>query len=118
MTDIGSMTGRRSKVSRGKFYGAWPVVTMIALVVVSCNMGKPAATAQDCRAILNRIVEIELAELGYRDPVLRAKKQSELAARYERELAACVGRPLATDALQCVEAATSTEQIAHDCLAR
>lgn len=75
-----------------------------------------AATADDCRAILARIVELELREQGYRDPALLRRKQAEFAGLFADELDRCVGRRLPPGARACVAAATSTEEISHACL--
>ena len=74
------------------------------------------ATAEECRDILDRIVEVELREMGYADPELTALRQHELASRYAEELGECEGRAIPGNALACVARAESTEEISHECL--
>jgi hypothetical protein len=82
--------------------------------LLACR-GEPASAA-DCREILDRIVALELAEQGYRDPALTERKQAAFAARFAAELARCEGVPLPPGARACVAAAGSSEQISHECL--
>ena len=93
----------------------------IVLVVLlshsmACSNGR--ATSEDCRAILSRIVTIELSEQGYRDPVLLDRKRSEALQRFAGELDACIGRRLPAHARSCIDRAQTTETLVHDCLAR
>ena len=87
----------------------------LALALWSGCGGRPA-TDGECRAILDRIVELELGEQGFRDPVLAARKKSELGRRLAPELGLCVGRRLPPDAMACVAVARSTEELSHRCL--
>jgi len=88
--------------------------TLLLVIMTACR-GEPAS-AGDCRAILDRIVALELAEQGYRDPALTQRKQHAFAGRYAAELARCEGVPLPPGARECVAQASSSEQISHECL--
>jgi hypothetical protein len=90
------------------------VGTTIVLVLAACNGQR--ATRQDCVEILDRIVELELRETGFRDPALVARKREELRKTFAPELARCTGRRLPKDALACVRNATSAEEVSHRCL--
>lgn len=85
----------------------------ITLVLAACG---ETATADDCRVILERIVDLELREQGFVDPALTRRKQEEFARRYAADLARCEGLRLRPHARACVEVATSSEQISHVCL--
>lgn len=74
------------------------------------------ATAQDCAAIFDRIVELELAERGFGDPLLLDRKQRQLRATLSSELNECRGKPVKPDALACVRTAKDTETLSHQCL--
>ncbi len=89
-------------------------LVLLLAPVLACR-GEPAS-AEDCRAILDRIVELELSEQGYRDPALTRMKQQSFARRFAADLSACEGVALPTGARECVAQATSAEQISHDCL--
>ena len=98
----------------------WPALLGPALLgpvllwIAGCR--GEAASAADCRAILDRIVALELAEQGYRDPALTTRKQEGFARSLAAELARCEGLHLPPGARACGAAAGSTEQISHECL--
>lgn len=75
-----------------------------------------AATRAECQLILDRIITIELGELGYRDPIFARRKQSELRERLKSRVDDCIGRPIPTHAITCIPNATTTEHLSHDCL--
>lgn len=83
-------------------------------IVSACRANR--ASAEQCRAIFDRLVVLELKEMGFADPALARLKQVELAARYRDELAACVGRRLPARAMACVASARTAEALSHDCL--
>jgi hypothetical protein len=73
-------------------------------------------TEQECGLVLDRIVELELAERGFRDPELARRRQAELRARLGSELASCTGRRVAANVEACLVKAKSAEEISHVCL--
>lgn len=83
-------------------------------IVGGCN--RHVATAADCRAILDRLVELELKESGYRDPALAPRWEQELAARFEADLRRCQTLRVRDDFSSCLKAAENPEEIAHRCL--
>jgi hypothetical protein len=85
---------------------------------VSRGGGCPAghATLANCQEILDRIVEIELAEQRFADPALTARKQRHLRRLLAPDLKRCEGRPLPLGALACLRGARTTEEISHTCL--
>lgn len=89
--------------------------TMLFAALATGCAGEPASV-EDCRAILDRIVALELAEQGYRDPALTQRKQHDFARRFAANLARCEGVRLPPGARECVVQATSSEQISHVCL--
>jgi len=84
------------------------------LLLAGCT-GSPAER-RDCERILERIVEIELKESGYRDPLLVTVKQAALKRKLDAELQACIGRRLKPGAMACVEQAKNVEALTHECL--
>ena len=74
------------------------------------------ASAADCRAVLDRLVELELKESGYRDPSLAPRWQSELARRFEADLRRCQTLRVRDDLSSCLSLAQNPEEIAHRCL--
>jgi hypothetical protein len=109
--------GRRtgSSVSRRRTWGLLALVLISAILGVSrCKADR--ATSEDCEKMLDRIVELELSERGFRDPVLLAQKQQDLRRLLEPELRQCQGKRLKPATIECIAQATSTEQISHRCL--
>jgi hypothetical protein len=94
-----------------------PLATALT-TLLGCGCEREAATAGDCRALLDRIVAIELAEQGFRDPVLTKRKQDSFARSLADELARCEGLTLPPGARDCVAQASSSEQLSHSCLRR
>jgi hypothetical protein len=89
---------------------AWWALAM----VLGCS--REVASPEDCRLILDRIVEVELRERGYRDAVLLERKKEELRRLLSPELRRCEGRGLRGNAIDCVRKASSNEEISHRCL--
>lgn len=90
-------------------------LVVLAAVWVSWERG-PAATRAECETIFERLVALELAEMGYRDPALVDIRRRELAKRFSEDLQACEGRTLPEGAMACIAAATSAEDLSHRCL--
>jgi len=90
------------------------VVLVAGLLVLACD--ERTATESECRAIFDRIVEIELRELGFRDPELSERKRVELRRVHAGQLQSCVGLPLPAHAMSCVARAETTEELSHECM--
>ncbi|HSY40575.1 MAG TPA: hypothetical protein VLA79_13635 [Polyangia bacterium] len=74
------------------------------------------ATAADCRAVLDRLVELELKEQGFHDPALVPRWQEELAGRFSDDLGRCRAVRVGNDLGACLRAAQNPEEIAHRCV--
>ncbi len=74
------------------------------------------ATPAECRFILERIVELELHELGFRDPVLAQRKSAAAQRTFSPDLEQCAGVRMQDGAMACVRQAKSVEEISHRCL--
>lgn len=94
----------------------WMISTVVfaALSLSACAYKR--ASAEQCRAIFDRLVVLELKEMGFQDPALSERRQIELAARYREELATCVGRRIPPGAMTCVASAETAEVVNRDCL--
>lgn len=92
------------------------VTIVVAALTALLACQREPATAADCRALLDRIVAIELAEQGFRDPVLTRRKQDSFARTLADELARCEGLSLPPGARECVANAGSSEVLSHTCL--
>lgn len=96
--------------------GVFVVVAVAAWLACTSGCTQRAATRADCQLIVDRIIAIELGELGYHDPVFAQRKQAELRERLKSRLDGCIGRPIPAHALTCITQADSTETLSHDCL--
>jgi hypothetical protein len=89
-----------------------------ALLLVAALAGchRHPATPAECRTILDRIVELELRELGFRDPALQQRKIAAAEQLFAPDLVRCSGVRVRDSALSCVRIATSVEELSHRCL--
>jgi hypothetical protein len=83
--------------------------------MVSLGCGRHRATHADCAAVLDRLVELELTESGYRDPIVRARWQADLQSRFSTDLGRCRGLMVRDDLARCLSTARNAEDIAHGC---
>jgi hypothetical protein len=74
------------------------------------------ASAADCRAILDRLVALELVEQGFHDPALVPRWQEELARRFGDDLRRCRVVHVGDDLEACLGSARNPEEIAHHCV--
>jgi uncharacterized protein YoaH (UPF0181 family) len=84
------------------------------LVLLASACGRPA-TAEDCEAVIERIVELELEGTRTGEQV----KQAAARARQDfkqRAATDCVGRRIRSDAVACARIAKTPEQLIEDCL--
>ena len=89
---------------------------VLGLTLGACHADATGATPAQCRAIFNRLVEVELEEMGYRDPVLAERRQADLARRYQSEIEECVGKAIPPGAMACIVSAETAEGLSHECL--
>jgi len=92
------------------------IVGLAAAVFVVPACGRRAATEPDCRALLARMIDVELDESGFRDPVLRARSRENLGRRFSVDLERCKGLMVPKDLHVCLASARTTEEIVHRCL--
>lgn len=92
------------------------IAAVIAGVVAIAGCHRHRASAEDCRAVLDRLVDLELKESGYRDPALAPRWQRELAGRFEADLRRCQTLRVYDGLSRCLRAAENPEEIAHRCL--
>ena len=102
---------RRAQNSR------WTLAS-VALAGLSMLGGchRHTASAADCRAILDRLVALELKEQGFHDPALVPRWQEELARRFDDDLRRCRAVRVGDDLAVCLRAAQNPEEIAHHCV--
>lgn len=74
------------------------------------------STRAQCEEIFERLIVLELQEMGYHDPALARRWVTRLRSRYRAELSECVGRSLPDDAMTCIHTAKTAEVLSHECL--
>ena len=95
------------------------MMALLGLILAAGGLAgchRRAATADDCRAVLERLIQLELAESGFRDPVLAARWTGTLDRELAPQLNGCVGRRVPIAVRACVAGARTAEEIAHRCL--
>ncbi len=95
---------------------AWLALPLLGLFWCAGACRTERATPRLCAEILDRIIELELHERGFRDPALLQRTRDELGHELAPELMACAGMPVRPDTLACVARAASTEALSHRCL--
>lgn len=102
------------KPSEGRRVTATVGLGLAAVLLAAC--GRPATEA-DCKLIVDRIAETELAKQNVTDPATVAKRKDEVVSRLDPELMkSCVGKRITDKALACVKQAKSPEEIQNVCL--
>lgn len=74
------------------------------------------ATAEECRAIVRRLVALELRERGYQDDTLAERKATELMANHDTLMADCPGKAIPRHAMECLKTARSSAEVIRTCL--
>ena len=95
------------------------VVSVVILVAGSGSFPgceRHTATDSDCLAIVHRLVELELTESGFRDPIVRDRWQHEISSKVSSDLGHCRGRRVPDDLTACLNRARTQEEITHGCL--
>ncbi|MBL90692.1 MAG: hypothetical protein CMH56_02630 [Myxococcales bacterium] len=94
----------------------WFSFFMLFVMVSASSCQSERATPEQCRIIFNRLLALELAEMGFNDPALEERRQVDFAYRYRKQIVSCAGRKIPPGALKCVRSAKSSESVSHDCL--
>ena len=89
------------------------LVLVVVFFGLSCR--RERLTAQDCALILDHVTELELAERGFHDPALAARRKAEMRSRLKGELDACIGRHVKSGAIACALTSPTTEDLSQRC---
>ena len=104
-----------SAISALSVISAAPTMFAMSAVLMMSACDQERATPTVCRGIVDRIVELELKELGFVDTVLLEQKKTQMRRVFANELKQCEGRRIGREARTCIMQATSAEQISHGC---
>jgi hypothetical protein len=69
------------------------------------------ATREECVAIVDVNIEVQLKEMGFNDPALLEARKKELHVQLASEIEKCIGRKTSTKAIDCAMSAKSAGQI-------
>ncbi|AKT42810.1 hypothetical protein [Chondromyces crocatus] len=109
--------------ARARSSRRWPTVralstpalsSLVALLVsASTGCGHPA-TRDECEAIFQRTVELELRDQNITDPKIVAERTATVReARGEALISRCVGRRITDKAVACVGKANNADEVDH-----
>jgi hypothetical protein len=97
------------------------VLLGVYAILGAASCGHPA-TADECRIIVDRIVELELRAQNVSDPAEIARRRGtslgagDSGATPESRLAGCLGRHLTDRQMECVRSAKTAVEISARCL--
>jgi hypothetical protein len=103
-----------SRAESSRLVIAFAILGASAMTFAGCH--KRPATHDDCLAVIDRLVQLELAESGFRDPVVQRRWTDELRQRLAPHLSRCEGRRVPDDLRTCLDAARNAEEVEHRCL--
>jgi hypothetical protein len=105
-------------MKRRRHHAVRSLLPMLAatFVLAGAGCGRHPATAEDCQAILDRLIDLELAESGFHDPVLAGRWQADVRRRFVPELRACRAFRVRNDLRGCLAGAANPEELTHRCL--
>jgi hypothetical protein len=98
-----------------------PVLLGFIAILGAASCGHPA-TADECRLIVDRTVELELKAMNVSDPAELARRRNtslgsgDSGATPESRLAGCLGRHLTDRQMECVRSAKTAAEISTRCL--
>ena len=78
------------------------------LLVAGCGR---KATHEDCEAVVDKNVELQLKALGVVDPATVNKRRDEMRASMKDDIDKCVGKRVTDAMISCVKNAETTEKI-------
>lgn len=83
-----------------------PLIALVALV--GCGR---KATREDCEAVVDRNVELQLKALGVVAPDVVAKRREEIRASMREDIDKCIGKRVTDSMMACVKRAETAEKI-------
>jgi hypothetical protein len=86
------------------------VVFGFALLFLAFGCGRKA-TREDCEAIVDQNVQVQLNALGVRDDGVVEQRQEELRASMKADIESCIGKRVTDGMMTCVKSAETAEQI-------
>jgi hypothetical protein len=82
----------------------------LVLLLVLAGCGRKA-TREDCEAVVDRNVELQLKALGVTDGATIGKRRDEMRASMREDIDKCVGKRVTDGMMACVKLAETAEKI-------
>ena len=104
---------RFSAVSRAGLVSFAPLVSLVGAVLLATALvgcGRKA-TREDCEAVVDKNVELQLKALGVTEPGVVAKRRDEMRASMRDDIDKCVGKRVTDAMMSCVKSAETAEKI-------
>jgi hypothetical protein len=84
------------------------LAVLASLTLAGCGR---KATREDCEAVVDKNVELQLKALGVVEPATVAKRRDEMRASMKDDIDKCVGKRVTDAMISCVKNAETTEKI-------
>ena len=81
---------------------------LLATALVGCGR---KATREDCEAVVDKNVELQLKALGVTEPGVVTKRRDEMRASMRDDIDKCVGKRVTDAMMSCVKNAETAEKI-------
>jgi hypothetical protein len=85
---------------------SWSRGALLASAVAAAACGR-RATLDDCRLIVDRSVELQMRQMSLIDPSAIRKREDDVRAALQIELASCEGRRVTDRTISCVQRANT-----------
>ncbi len=84
------------------------LVALLASAVSGCGR---KATREDCEAVVDKNVELQLKALGVTDSAVVGKRRDEMRGSMRDDIDKCVGKRVTDAMMSCVKTAETAEKI-------
>jgi cytochrome c biogenesis protein ResB len=86
-------------------------VSLLASLLVSLTGCGRKATREDCEAVVDKNVELQLKALGVTEPATVAKRREEMRASLKDDIEKCIGKRVTDSMMSCVKTAETADKI-------
>jgi len=83
-------------------------IAAFALLLAGCGR---KATKEDCEAVVDKNVELQLKALGVTDTAIVSKRRDEMRASMRDDIDKCIGKRVTDSMMACVKSAETAEKI-------
>jgi hypothetical protein len=92
------------------FAGLVAIFALASLASVLAGCGRKA-TREDCEAVVDKNVELQLKALGVVEPGVVAKRRDEMRGSMRDDIDKCVGKRVTDSMMACVKNAETADKI-------